>query len=117
MPRRARAPAIAALGLLLGLALVAPAGSLATGRTDHTDRTSVRQAGLPSRVGQRDSAPALTIPLASGTLGHRLRHYFSRSSTLVLLGVLVLCSLVLVLLRRRATRPHQRRRNRTADEQ
>jgi len=57
------------------------------------------------------------MALVSATLGHRLGVYFSRSSTIVLLAVLVLCSLVLVLLRRRATRPRKTRRNRTAGEQ
>jgi len=43
-------------------------------------------------------------PIAAASLGQRLRDYFTRAWTLALLGGLLACSLLLVLLRRRARR-------------
>jgi hypothetical protein len=114
MSRRARAVAITALGVLL---VLAPAVPPAPAHAAAAARISVR-VRVPQRAGAAAQAPlALAPPLASGTLGHRLRTYFSKPSTLVLLGVLVLCSLVLVVLRRRANRPRRSQGHRTADEQ
>jgi len=115
MPRRA--VTIAALGLLLCLALAAPALAVAGAAQSAPPRPLVRGQNPQRGPNAPGAGPAVAIPLASGTLGHRLRTYFSKSSTLVLLGVLVVCSLVLVVLRRRANSPRQRRGNRTADEQ
>lgn len=115
MPRRA--VTIAALGLLLCLAPAAPALAVAGQGQTAVSRPLVRGQGTLGHPNASGAPTAVAFPLASGTLGHRLHTYFSKSSTLVLLGVLVVCSLVLVLLRRRANRPSERRRNRTADEQ
>jgi len=63
-------------------------------------------------------APAAlaAAPPAATSLGHRLGHYFSRGSTIALLGVLVVCSLLLFALRRRAVRAARGARSRVADE-
>ncbi len=137
MARRAPARAVAALGLLLVLAWLAAIGAPGGGRgapggggAPPAGVAFVRPAaggarlyagGAPdglatSGAGTVVVSATVSPPLASGTLGHRLRVYFSRPSTIVLLVVLVLCSLVLVLLRHRATRAGERRRNRTAGE-
>ena len=103
MARFAR-PAVgaAALGLLLAIALIGPARVSTPAQAAAVVRPPVMAAGPP---------------LASGTLGHRLRTYFERSSTIALLAVLVVCSLVLATLRRRAARPRDRGRNQPAGEQ
>jgi hypothetical protein len=113
MAARAPAVAAAAVGLMLALVCFAPASALASGPA-RSDVAAVRAGFVAS---PRTPSGAEIPPLATGTLGHRLRVYFARASTIVLLVVLVLCSLVLVLLRRRATRSGDRRRSRTAGEQ
>jgi D-alanyl-D-alanine carboxypeptidase (penicillin-binding protein 5/6) len=63
-------------------------------------------------VGQ---VPVVTArAVSAATLGQRLGDYFSRAVTLALLGGLVVCSLLLVVLRRRANRRREARVDRRA---
>jgi hypothetical protein len=94
-------------------AAAGPAGRTA----GEPDRPSVRAPDPASSGATQQLVIEAVLAPPAGTLGHRLRAYFQKPSTLVLLGVLVVCSLVLVVLRRRTTRPQPQRRNRTADEQ
>ena len=111
MPRPAARPfrpalrsvAVALLLAMVTLAAAPPAAPAAGGARAQADRGAAH-------------ATAVAAPPSAATLGHRLSRYFHRGSTIVLLGVLVVCSLLLVLLRQRAVRKASRARSPATDE-